>query len=136
MRPDEYQALRTLSNFDVNGYEPERFYHGFVLGLLVDMKESHALSSNRESGYGRYDIMLAPRDNAKAPGIIIEFKSITPEYGEKSLEDSVAAALEQIREKNYAAELMARSIPSERIYAYGIAFQGKQCLVAGGRAEI
>ena len=126
-------AMETFSQFDVTGHEPERFYHGFVLGLLVDLKERYVLESNRESGYGRYDVMLVPR-SMKDPGIVIEFKSITPEYGEKSLEDTVAAALEQIREKNYAAELSARGVPQDRIYAYGMAFQGKKVLVGGGRS--
>ena len=128
-------ALRTFSNFDVKGREPERFYHGFVLGLIVDMQGSYTILSNRESGYGRYDVMLIPAD-AGGRGIILEFKSIACDEGENTLQDSVAAALKQIREKNYAAELLARGIPAERIYAYGIAFQGKQALVAGGKAEI
>ena len=78
--------------------------------------------------------MLIPADK-NGHGIILEFKSIAYDNGEKSLEDSVAAALKQIREKNYAAELMERGIPSERIYAYGIAFQGKNVLGGGGKAE-
>ena len=129
-------AGETFSWFDVTGREPERFYHGFVLGLLVDLKKRYALESNRESGFGRYDIMLIPLDKAADPGIIIEFKTLNSARGEKELGDAAAAALAQIRERNYAAELLSRGIPSERIHAYGIAFQGKQCLVAGGRAEI
>ena len=129
-------AGETFSWFDVTGREPERFYHGFVLGLLVDLKKRYALESNRESGFGRYDVMLIPLDKDKDPGIVIEFKTLNSARGEKELGDAAAAALEQIRERNYAAELLARGIPAERIHAYGIAFQGKSVLVAGGRAEI
>ena len=106
-----------------------------MLGLIVDMQVKFTIFSNRESGYGRYDVMLIPADK-NGRGIILEFKSIACDEGENTLQDSVAAALKQIREKNYAAELLARGIPAERIYAYGIAFQGKQALVAGGKAEI
>ena len=128
-------AEQTFSWFDVTGREPERFYHGFVLGLLVDLKKRYALESNRESGFGRYDIMLIPLDKAADPGIIIEFKTLNSARGEKELGDAAAAALAQIREKNYAAALTVRGIPAERIYAYGIAFQDKEVLVAGGKAE-
>ena len=128
-------TLETFSYFDTSGEDSERFYHGFALGLLVDMKGRYDVESNRESGYGRYDIMLRPAD-AWDPGIIIEFKTLAEYHGEKSLEDTVEAALKQIRDKNYAAELLASGIPSDRINAYGIAFQGKKALVGGGRLEL
>ena len=125
-------AEETFSFFDVKGREPERFYHGFTLGLLVDMKESHCLKSNRESGLGRYDVMLIPRRKGE-PGVVIEFKSLNADEGETGLEDTAAAALGQIAAKNYAAELKAQGVAPASIFAYGIAFQGKEVLVRGGR---
>ena len=125
-------AEETFSFFDVKGREPERFYHGFTLGLLVDMKESHLLKSNRESGLGRYDVMLIPRHRGD-PGIVIEFKSLNAGEGGTSLEDAAEAALGQIVAKNYAADLRAQSAAPASIFAYGIVFQGKEVLVRGGR---
>ena len=100
-------ALNTFSSFDSgkkksNRKAPENFYHGFVLGLMVDQTENYIITSNRESGYGRYDIMLEPIDkaNEKYPGIVIEFKVINTRK-ENTLEETVAAALKQIEEKNY-----------------------------------
>ena len=96
-------ALNTFSSFDSGKHNsertaPENFFHGFVLGLMVDQTENYIITSNRESGYGRYDIMLEPIDktNEKYPGIVIEFKVINPRK-ESSLEETVAAALKQIR---------------------------------------
>ena len=97
-------ALATFSSFDTGGRpsaksQPERFYHGFVLGLLSDLREQYQIRSNRESGYGRYDIMLVPEeknDNA----IVMEFKVHEPDE-ETSLQDTVQSALKQIQEKNY-----------------------------------
>ena len=105
--------------------EPERFYHGLVLGLMVDQVDNYILNSNRESGYGRYDIMLEPIDktNEKYPGIVIEFKVINPRK-ESSLEETVAVALKQIEEKNYDAELIKRGVKEENIHHYGFAFKG------------
>ena len=104
-------ALQTFSSFDSGKKEsakkaPENFYHGFVLGLMVDQTENYLIISNRESGYGRYDIMLEPIDksNEKLPGIVIEFKVINPKK-ETTLEDTVEAALEQIEEKNMTRSL-------------------------------
>lgn len=124
-------ALNTFSYFDTgrrpSGEEPERFYHGFVLGLLVDLQGRYVLTSNRESGFGRYDVLLEPKGETE-DAILLEFKVHNPRR-EKSLEDTIEAALEQLEKKGYAAGLMARGIPKERIRSYGFAFQGKQVLI-------
>ena len=123
-------VFHTFSYFDTGKQgesEPERFYHGFVLGLLVELQDKYLLRSNRESGFGRYDVMLEPLDDS-ADGIIIEFKVRKPRT-ENSLEDTVAAALRQIEEKQYVQELTARGIPEKRIRKYGFAFEGKTVLI-------
>ena len=129
-------TLKTISYFDTGNIpsdeEPERFSHGFVLGLMVDQTENYIINSNRESGFGRYDIMLEPieKTNDKYPGIVIEFKVINPRK-ENSLEETVEAALKQIDEKNYDAELIKRGVKEENIYHYGFAFKGKEVLIDG-----
>ena len=130
-------AFNTFSSFDSGKHNserkaPENFFHGFVLGLMVDQTENYIITSNRESGYGRYDIMLEPIDktNEKYPGIIIEFKVINPRK-ESSLEETVAVALKQIEEKNYDAELIKRGVKEENIHHYGFAFKGKEVLIDG-----
>ena len=130
-------ALNTFSSFDSGKHNserkaPENFFHGFVLGLMVDQTENYIITSNRESGYGRYDIMLEPIDktNEKYPGIVIEFKVINPRK-ESSLEETVEAALKQIEEKNYDAELINRGVKEENIHHYGFAFRGKEVLIDG-----
>ena len=125
-------ALTTFSNFDVGNHpskrsQPERFYHGFVLGLLVELRDRYRVCSNRESGYGRYDVMLIPL-HANDDAIVIEFKVKDPEE-EGSLQDTVKAALQQITEKNYDAELEAAGILKDRIRHYGFAFEGKKVLI-------
>ena len=109
--------------------EPERFYHGFVLGLMVELGGRYSVTSNRESGFGRYDIMLEPGDGEKN-AYIIEFKVYNPKK-EGTLEDTVCAALDQIEAKNYAAVLTGKGILEERIYKYGFAFEGKRVLIGG-----
>ncbi len=106
---------------------PERFYHGFVLGLLVDLSDRYEVTSNRESGLGRYDVMLNPKQ-AGDDGMILEFKVYDPD-DESSLEETVQAALKQITEKKYEQTLLAQGIEKERIRKYGFAFRGKEVLI-------
>lgn len=109
--------------------EPERFYHGFVLGLMVELSDRYVVTSNRESGFGRYDVMLEPRKESM-DAYILEFKSVRESRGE-TLEAAVQAALGQIEKKQYEAALTAKGIPAGRIRKYGFAFLGKEVLIGG-----
>ena len=125
-------AVKMFSYFDVekkpSSKQPERFYHGFVLGLLVDLKNRYYVTSNQESGFGRYDIMLEPKHPEQDDAIIIEFKVFNARK-EKSLEDTLLSALAQIEEKQYETTIIARGIPQDRIRKYGFAFEGKNVLI-------
>lgn len=124
-------TLATFSSFDVGKHfsqrsQPERFYHGFVLGLLVEVRDLYEIRSNRESGYGRYDVMLIPKTK-KNDGIILEFK--VKEAEEKTLEETVQTALAQIEDKEYDTELLELGVSKEHIRHYGFAFEGKKVLI-------
>ncbi|MGN0483790.1 MAG: AAA family ATPase [Lachnospiraceae bacterium] len=125
-------ALELFSVFDTGKHpskkEPERFYHGFVLGLMVELRDRYTITSNRESGFGRYDVMLKPKDTQKDDAILIEFK-VKSSYREKTLEETVQAALKQIEEKKYETDLLSEGFPKERIRKYGFAFEGQTVLI-------
>ncbi len=126
-------ALNTFSSFDTGNRpseetEPERFYHGFVLGMIVNLSDKYRVISNHESGYGRYDVMIEPLDKGEK-AFIFEFKVLDADDDEKKLEDTVANALGQIEEKQYEAALVADGFARENIRKYGFAFQGKRCLI-------
>ena len=127
-------AMNTFSYFDTgknpSEEEPERFYHGFVLGMMVELSDRYVLTSNRESGFGRYDVMLEPRKANAADAIIIEFKVQDPD-SEKELADTARNALDQIERQKYELVLLEKGIPKERIRKYGFAFRGKKVLIAG-----
>ena len=125
-------AVKTFSYFDTgknpSRQEPERFYHGFVLGLIVDLQDKYVVTSNRESGFGRYDVMIEPKDVKNDTAFILEFK-VRDSDEEETLSDTVAAAHAQIQEKQYEAALIAKGIPAEHIRTYGFAFEGKKVLI-------
>lgn len=129
-------STEMFSSFDTGGKpserQPERFYHGFVLGLMVELADRYVVTSNRESGLGRYDVMLEPRDREN-DAFLLEFK--VQDEGEKELADTVREALRQIEEKGYQANLMAKGIPEGRIRKYGFAFCGKKVLIGGSGPE-
>ncbi len=125
-------ALATFSYFDTGKnpsetLEPERFYHGFVLGLIVELSDRYEVKSNRESGFGRYDVMIIPLDKSEK-AIVLEFK-VHENDEEKTLEETVSSALAQIEEKKYDTELINAGVKKENIRHYGFAFEGKKVLI-------
>ena len=130
-------TLNVFSSFDVAGKDesrirPENFYHGFVLGLMAGQRNNYIIKSNRESGFGRYDVMMIPKHSTneagkKLPAIVLEFK--VKKSSEKTLEEAVQAAHKQIKEKRYDEEILTLGIEKERIRHYGFAFEGKKVLI-------
>lgn len=130
-------TLNVFSSFDVAGKDesrirPENFYHGFVLGLMAGQRNNYIIKSNRESGFGRYDVMMIPKHSTneagkKLPAIVLEFK--VKKSNEKTLEEAVQAAHKQIEEKRYDEEILTLGIEKERIRHYGFAFEGKKVLI-------
>ena len=122
-----------FSTFDTGRHpsgqtEPERFYHGFVLGMIVNLSDTYKVRSNRESGFGRYDVMIEPLDKTKK-AYILEFKVLDSDEDEETLGDTLANAHAQIEEKQYEAELISSGYLPEQIRKYGFAFRGKECLI-------
>ena len=115
--------LESASYFDVSGRHPEKFYHGFVLGLMSSLQDTYTIQSNRESGYGRYDVMLIPHDKTRL-GIVLEFKTAD---AEEDLSTVAQQALQQVKDKQYAIQLTQAGLSS--ILAVGLAFKGKEVAV-------
>jgi hypothetical protein len=118
-------VINTMSYFDPTGEEPERVYQGFVLGLLVNLSDNYLVKSNRESGFGRYDVALIPRDvRSGLKGIIFEFKKANPVIDE-SIEEALKNAKEQIEKKRYEVELLDAGVSQKDIVKIAVAFKGK-----------
>lgn len=117
--------ISSVSIFDVPAEESEKIYHAFVLGMLIGLKDRYEVKSNRENGLGRYDVMLIPK-NTNDLGIVMEFKKVG-RFEEADLETAVLSALQQIKDRQYAQELLDRGIG--RILYLGFAFKGKEVLI-------
>ncbi|SFG45047.1 AAA family ATPase [Oribacterium sp. WCC10] len=121
-----------ISSFDGSGKAaPENFYHGLVIGLLVELRDRYEIKSNRESGLGRYDVMLRPRDK-KDNAVIIEFKSKRRSEKGKSLDELADMALKQIEDRKYETELVSAGYDKDKIKKLAFAFEGKELLIKEG----
>jgi hypothetical protein len=120
----------TLSLFDVTGHQPEKFYHGFVLGMTVSLELTHEVQSNKESGHGRFDVMLIPKDRSQL-GIVLEFKTVREEN--VALPQAAEQALQQVIDRGYAQILRSKGI--QRILQLGLAFHRKTVAVVSASVE-
>jgi hypothetical protein len=122
-------VINTMSYFDPTGEEPERVYQAFVLGMLVNLSEDYYVKSNRESGLGRYDVALIPREIEKGQkGIIFEFKKVNP-VTKETIEETLAIAVQQMDRKKYDVELIDAGLKREDIIKIAVAFEGKEVLM-------
>lgn len=133
MQPERFPSVKAITKGLTKPNPSACFYHGFVLGLIVDLSDRYWIRSNRESGFGRYDVIMEPKDQ-KDDAMILEFKVRNPDR-EQSLEETVEHALEQIREKEYGTELISKGISREQIRSYGFAFEGKKVLIGQAPKE-
>jgi hypothetical protein len=117
-------ASRLPSYHDTRGIDPEKFYHGMMIGLLAGLEPHYEVRSNRESGNGRPDVLIKPRKPGK-PGVVLELKAA--ERGEKSIEKAMEEGLLQLETNDYAAELRAAGV--EKIHQMAVAFDGKRVMV-------
>ncbi|MDZ7276641.1 MAG: PD-(D/E)XK nuclease domain-containing protein [candidate division KSB1 bacterium] len=122
---------RSFSYWDATSRDAEKVYQAFTIGLLVWLSDRYQVRNNQESGYGRYDVMLIPREVSQA-GIIIEFKKVNSRRGE-TRESAMAKAFEQIAGRKYAGEPRARGV--QQIRQLAIVFEGKQVWVKEWTAD-
>lgn len=116
--------ISSMSYYDIGVEEPEKVYHAFVLGILLALRDEYEVRSNRESGLGRYDVLLIPKDPSKL-AIIFEFKKVN--QAKENIEEAAEEAVQQIIDKKYAVELHDRGI--KQVLALGLAFLGKEVVV-------
>lgn len=129
-------VLLCASSFDSGvkpaekGVQPENFFHALTLGMLTCLSDDYRVTSNRESGFGRYDVSIEAADPAKHPfAAILEFKVFDESTGDRNLNDTARRARKQINEKAYYTDLLARDIPSAVIRKYGFGFRGKEVAI-------
>ncbi len=115
--------VQSVSYMDPAGREPEKLYHGFILGLLTTM-HSHRVVSNREAGYGRADVLVFPNGTEKR-GAVLEFKVFRE--GKETLEQSLDKAMKQIEDKKYRAEV--ENARATSVTEWACVFDGKKAWV-------